>query len=415
MMLRRAVLPLVLSAGVWAQDPGFEEQQSLMQALTDGASSAVDTIRALEAHLARFPQSAQRGEVEQALAKAALEASDWDRLVKYGEPLLQRIPDDLLLLDRVAYALLTRETKENADRAYRYARALEDLLDRIHVEPGRDAARRQEERDRALSRSLLYQSRARSITQEPEEAVRLAARAFATYPSEEAAREWAEALYAAGRHDDAILRLAEAFAIPDGRTSDAARLKTRLLLGRWYEAKHGSEQGLGEVILAAYDRMSRLMEGRQKMLLALDPNVSARSALEFHLTGLDGKRFPLSTLKGRVVVMDFWATWCVPCRVQHPLYEILKQRFPPESGVVFLNVNADEERAVVEPFLEEQRWDKASVYYEDGLARLLNVTQIPATIVFDREGNLASRMDGFNPENFVEQMTARIEALRAAR
>ena len=80
------------------------------------------------------------------------------------------------------------------------------------------------------------------------------------------------------------------------------------------------------------------------------------------------------------------------------------------SGVVFLEVNADEERAVVEPFLDEEKWDK-NVYFEDGLTRLLNVQNIPATILFGKNGQLASRMDGFNPENFVEQMTARIQAL----
>jgi len=148
--------------------------------------------------------------------------------------------------------------------------------------------------------------------------------------------------------------------------------------------------------------------------LALDPNSAAKSALDFTLTKLDGTPFRLAALKGNIVVMDFWATWCVPCRVQHPLYETLKQRFPKGSGVVFLEVNADEERDVVEPFLDEQKWDK-DVYYEDGLARLLNVMNIPATILFDKTGDLASRMDGFSPDDFLEQMTSRIQNMLAAK
>lgn len=412
--MRRILLAVLLMAPLWAQEPSVEEQQALMQALTDGSSSPFDAIRALEGFLTRFPKTAQRSDVEQALAKASLEAQDWNRLIQYGEPMLKALPDDVILLDRVSFALLAKEEKAAADRAYKYARNLEDLLDKVHVEPGRDAVRQQDERDRALARALLYQSHARAITKEPDEAVRLASRAFDVYPNEEAVHEWALALNRARKPDEAIARLAEAFAIPDNAATDRGRLETRIQLGEWYRARHGSEQGLGDLILAAYDRMSTIVEKREKMLLALDPNVAARSAMEFTLTGLDGKRFRLDTLKGQVVVMDFWATWCVPCRAQHPLYETLKQRFPKSSGVVFLGINADEERSVVEPFLEEEKWDK-DVYFEDGLARLLSVQNIPSTILFGKNGQLASRMDGFNPENFVEQMTARIQTLLDAR
>jgi thioredoxin-related protein len=100
--------------------------------------------------------------------------------------------------------------------------------------------------------------------------------------------------------------------------------------------------------------------------------------------------------------------------VQHPLYETLKERFPKSSGVVFLEINADEDRSVVEPYLTEEKWDK-EVFFEDGLARLLNVMNIPATILFDRSGQLASRMDGFDPSTFLDQMTARIRSMLEAK
>ncbi|MEO8096215.1 MAG: redoxin domain-containing protein [Acidobacteriota bacterium] len=415
-MIRRTAAMLVLmAAAVWAQaTPSVEEQQSLMKALSDGATSPVDMIRALEAHLAQFPKSTQRAEVELTLARAAIDSRDVDRIAKYGEPLLKNLPDDVILLDRVSFALLAKDDKASADRAYQYARTLENILAKLEVEPGKDAIRKQDERDRALGRTLLYQSRARTITKEPEEAVRVAARAFAAYPTEEAARELAENLNRAGHADEAIERLADAFVIPDPHSTDAARVDDRILLGEWYKKRHGSEKGLGDIVLAAFDRTSRLMETRRKKLLSLDPNGAQQNPMEFTITSLEGKRFRLSSLKGNVIVMDFWATWCVPCRVQHPLYQTLKERFPRSSGVVFLEMNADEERQVVEPFLEEQKWNK-DVYFEDGLVRLLSVQNIPATILFDKTGNLASRMDGFDPETFVEQMTSRIKTILAAK
>jgi len=409
-----AVAVLCGALVAFGQEPSTDEQQSLMTALSDAASSPLDAIRALEAHLARFPRSSQRVDIERTLAKSALDAGDLDRLIKYGEPLLEVLPDDIVLLDRLSFALIAKEDKAMADRAYKYARRLEGLLDQVKVETGRDAARRQEDQDRAMSRALLYQARARSITGEPDEAIRLAARAFGVNPSEEAAREWADNLYRANKTSEAIIRLAEAFVVNDPRTTEAARLSDRILLGEWYKKVNGSETGLGDVILSAYDRMTTITETRRKKLLALEPNAQAQSAMDFTLTKLDGKPYRLSALKGNIVVMDFWATWCVPCRVQHPLYETLKERFPKNSGVVFLAVNADEDREIVEPFLEEQKWSK-DVYYEDGLARLLNVMNIPATILFDKSGKLASRMDGFDPNSFLEQMTARIQGMLAAK
>jgi thiol-disulfide isomerase/thioredoxin len=414
-MIQRLTITAFFAASLaFAQEPSVEEQHSLMTALTEGQSSQLDMIHALEAHLARFPKSSQMSAIEQTLAKAALDTNDWDRLIKYGEPLLDALPDDVVLLDRICFALIRKEEKAAADRAYKHARKLETLLDGVNIEPGRDAARKQEDRDRALSRALLYQARARNITEEKDEAIRLSARAFAINPSEEAAREWADNLYRAGKFDEAIERLAEAFAVNDPRVTESARLNDRIVLGNHYQKLHGSEKGLGEVILAAYDRMTTVTETRRKKLLSLEPNAGAQSAMDFTLTQLDGKPFRMESLRGKIVVMDFWATWCVPCRVQHPLYQTLKERFPKSSGVVFMEVNADEDRTVVEPFLVDQMWDR-EVYYEDGLARLLNVTNIPATILFDKTGKLASRMDGFDPGSFLEQMTTRIQNLSAAK
>ena len=390
-------------------EPSIAEQQSLMQALNDGASSPLDTIRSLEAHLARYPDTTQKTEIQQMLAKAALETQDWELVIRYGEPILKVIPDDEILLDRVSFALLARQEKGSAVRAEAYAATLEAILRALPVEPGYGAARKQDDHDRELARALLYQSQARYLMGDAASAEKFTERAFDVYPNEETAHEWAYALNHGKKPDEAIAKMAEAFAIPDGRTSDAARLDTRKQLGDWYQARHGSEQGLGDLILAAYDRMTVITEARKSKLASMDPNASARAPLDFTLTGLDGKPFRMASLTGKVVVMDFWATWCVPCRAQHPLYQTLKERFPAGSGVVFLEVNADEERQVVEPFLEEQKWDK-TVYFHDGLAQFLKVENIPATILLDKTGHLASRMDGFDPEKFLDQMTARIKA-----
>jgi thiol-disulfide isomerase/thioredoxin len=168
--------------------------------------------------------------------------------------------------------------------------------------------------------------------------------------------------------------------------------------------------GLGDLVLSTYDRVSTIVESRRTKLLALEPNSSLADPMAFTVTGLDGKKLQLASLKGKLLILDFWATWCVPCRVQHPLYETLRERFGSRGDVAFLEMNADEDHSVVEPFLTAEMWDK-TVYFEDGLARLLNVMNIPTTILIDKSGRIVSRMDGFDPSTFLEQMTSRIQAI----
>jgi len=413
--MKTPALLLLCAGALFAQqgqpaEPSLDEQQDLMRALSEGSTSPADLIRALEAHLAKYPNSPQRADVERSLAKAAVQTNDIPRIVKYGESAAAAAGDDYLLLDRLAYSFLILGGPENAAKAYKYARAFEDLVDKMPVATGRDAARRQDEQERAMAHALIYQARARTLQNDLPDALRLVARAFSSYPGEETAREWAEVLLKAGKHEETMEHLAEAFVIPDPYATDEQRQGDRLLLGELYRTANGSEKGLGDLILAAYDRVSTTVETRRKKLLALDPNSTLADPMEFTVTALDGKKFPLASLKGKLVIMDFWATWCVPCRVQHPLYEKLRERFGARGDVVFLEMNSDEDRTVVEPFLTAENWDK-TVYFEDGLARLLNVMNIPTTILIDKSGRVASRMDGFDPSTFLDQMTNRIQSI----
>jgi thiol-disulfide isomerase/thioredoxin len=139
-----------------------------------------------------------------------------------------------------------------------------------------------------------------------------------------------------------------------------------------------------------------------------DPNAEVKSLMDFTLPGLDGEKLQLSSLKGKTVVFDFWATWCGPCRAQHPLYEQVKKVFAAEGNVVFVSINTDEDREAVPPFLKESGWNNPT-YFEDGLSRMLQITSIPTTIIVNKRGEVASRMNGFSPERFVEMLTERIQ------
>ena len=391
-----------------AQQQADAEQRELMEALTDANNSTVDVVRVLEAFLKKHPENSRRNEIDRVLAKAAIDNHDDRRTVLYGERVLAVTSDDIPVLDRVPYSLLALGGRDNAAKAREYAQALQKIISGMSPPTGSGAAQRQEERDRALARALLYESRAETTLGEHAAAESLAGKAFLIYPSEQAAREWSDTLASLGKDDDAVTHVADAFAIPDPHSTDADRASDRRRLGELYRKLHGSEQGLGDLIVAAYDRTSTLLGDRRKRLKALDANYLVTDPVQLTITGLDGKPLSLLSLKGKVIVLDFWATWCVPCRTQHPMYETVKQHFKDRKDVVFLAIDTDEDHASVGPFLDSQKWSRA-VYFEDGLQRLMHVDSIPTTVLFDRSGQVWSRMDGFVPDSFVKQLTDRIQ------
>jgi len=423
------VLPLALAAALALQQPAApgvestqgaqspktaseEEQAALENALRDAGNSPADFIRALEAHLARYPGTPRRAEIEAALAKAAIGAGDERRIVEYGERVLARDDTDFQLLERVSRELLGSDAKDRAARALKYARRYENLLLEAgdnkpsgSVSPGEW----REELERGLGRAYVLQARATGNLGRIDEAVALAQKSFDTYPNAESAREIARWLARSGREEEAVPHLADAFVIADPRQDDAHRAADRARLGELYRKLHGgSEQGLGDIVLQAYDRTSALINERRLRIKRIDPNLRETDPMQFTLTGVQGDTLSMQSLKGKVVVMDFWATWCGPCRVQHPLYEEVKRRFKDRGDVVFLSINADENRAGVEEFLEKNRWDKR-VYYESGLSAALRISAIPTALIINRRGEIASRMSGFVPDRFVDLLTERIK------
>jgi thiol-disulfide isomerase/thioredoxin len=409
----RILCVLCVSSVLAAQRP---EERELGLALAEAGSSAVDFIRAAEAHLAKYPKSPRRAELESALAHAAIDTKDDRRVLLYGERVLERDKDDLELLERVAQALLASEAADPARgaRALEYARRLETSLRAAGKTPPPSSAgvgKWREELDRALSRALLLQARATGHLGKAAGAAALARKGYEAYPSSEPAREAARWLVAASDLDGAVRLLAEAFTIADARATPADRAAVRARMGELYRQLKGSETGLGDLVLEAYDRTTALLAERRLKLRQLDPNLQVTSPGDFTLTGLDGTKLPLASLRGKVLVLDFWATWCGPCRVQHPLYDQVKLRFQGRPEVVFLSVNTDEEREGVREFLEENQWNR-KVYFDDGLAGLLRVSSIPTTILLGKQGQVVSRMNGFIPDRFVDMLSERIaEAL----
>jgi peroxiredoxin len=129
-----------------------------------------------------------------------------------------------------------------------------------------------------------------------------------------------------------------------------------------------------------------------------------RQRLEFTLTDITGKKWKFSDLRGKVVLVNFWATWCPPCRKEMPDLDALYQRFAAK-GFVVLGIS-DEEKQKVEPFIREHKVS-FPVLLDPG--RKVNdafvVEGIPKSFVYDRDGKLvAHSIDMRTQKQFLEML-----------
>jgi peroxiredoxin len=126
-----------------------------------------------------------------------------------------------------------------------------------------------------------------------------------------------------------------------------------------------------------------------------EPSIRGRTAKDFRLT-LDGTPTRLSDMRGKVVLLNFWATWCQPCREEAASLNLLQRRIAPLGGTVLgINAGVDDNQAAYDDFLVAYK--VAFPTYLDSSKRIAldyGTTMYPETYVIDRKGHLDRKIVG---------------------
>lgn len=138
------------------------------------------------------------------------------------------------------------------------------------------------------------------------------------------------------------------------------------------------------------------------LVMALQAAGSGK-APDWELQDVDGKIVKSSDFKGKVVILDFWATWCPPCRAEIPSFINLQKKYE-KQGLVIIGISSDEESSVVKRFMAANKINYPVVMADSKVSEAFGgVEAIPTTFVINPQGQIVSKHVGLTPESTFEK------------
>jgi tetratricopeptide (TPR) repeat protein len=173
-----------------------------------------------------------------------------------------------------------------------------------------------------------------------------------------------------------------------------------------YQKRRGNSEGY-EAYITEIKKVQT--ENRKQMVLSQKDPVQ-KPLPAFSLKTLDGKIVSSADLKGKVVVINFWATWCVPCLQEMPELVALRDKYKENKDFVFLTINSLEDAELVKKFVADKKFVLPLLLSENYTVNN-NVFSLPTTWFIDKQGKIAYSKSGYSTAGIFEEFGWRIDEL----
>ena len=197
--------------------------------------------------------------------------------------------------------------------------------------------------------------------------------------------------------------------LESGKVSD----KLNELYLETYQKLNGSADEAAAKIAArkAADKATMIADMKKEML--------KKPAPDFNLRDINGNYVKLSDLKGRVVLVDFWATWCGPCKMSFPSLQKVQDKFKDNPDIQILAIDTREREKTearrekkVKDFIAENKYTFRVLLDTDSISYSYGVKGIPAKFLIDRQGIIRFESKGFaNEKKMISELEAQFEVL----
>ncbi|MFU1857522.1 redoxin domain-containing protein [Sphingobacterium sp. NGMCC 1.201703] len=325
-------------------------------------------------------------------------------------------------LDKVSYYLDLLKTRENyANAVFALGRTLNQqkeyaytqaMLEPVYLKLSQQKAAANEQKNNAglqyLGGISLQYAEALLGNQQVDKALEILAKVHGELQSETATIAYAKALEAKGKSLDAF-QLLETEVIKNG--------KEPKLMAELLPLYRKLNNGLSDTTSYLKGLNSRIDE---TLLSKLKGEMVKRDAPQFSLVDRSGKEVSLASMKGKVVVLDFWATWCGPCKISFPGMQAAVNKYANDPDVAFLFINTWQKEAnykeLVDNFINENKYSFHVLFDEmkdrdKAVVTAYGIKGIPTKVIIDKEGFIRFQSSGGDAdvEKIVKEISTKIE------
>lgn len=389
-----------------------DAEAALEKAFAASGEDRAALVKNLQHYLEEFPNAPRKPDVYRALVDACQHLRNDSCVLDYAERLIAIQPDDSdMMIVAVSY-LQEKGDDESLARASDYVTRVIDRVEKsLPPEHPSGKTLAQWKAHKRNLRGVLYflRGQVRYSRHDYDAAAEDLQTSYSIRPSAGTADLLGQIAELQGDSRKAIDEYALAFVLPDpGPAGKIDRDDIRKRLGNAWREVHGSDRGLGDEILAAYDRVSSHPGTASKNAEVDAANKRAGSVLGFTLQRPGGTPIALSALKGKIIVLDFWAPWCVPCAQINAQFDRLASAWSGDARIAFLMVDTDAADSSSSSSAKKQNWH-VPVVHSEGLDRFLNVRAIPAAVIVGPSGRIVYDIENPAAAGFSAAITSAIQ------